>query len=35
VSVDRYMDDVFELVFDNLQRYREGRPLRNVIELEG
>ncbi len=35
VSVDRYMDDVFDLVLDNVQRYRTGRPLRNVIELEG
>ncbi|MGH0029903.1 MAG: D-2-hydroxyacid dehydrogenase [Myxococcota bacterium] len=35
VSVDRYMDDVFELVLDNVQRYRAGEPLRNAIELEG
>jgi phosphoglycerate dehydrogenase-like enzyme len=35
VSVDRYLDDVFDLVFDNVRRYRAGQPLRNVIELEG
>lgn len=35
VSVDRYMDDVFDLVLDNIRRYRSGEPLRNVIELEG
>lgn len=35
VSVDRYIDDVFDLVFDNVQRYRSGEPLRNVIRLEG
>ncbi len=35
VAVDRYMDDVFELVLDNVRRYRAGEPLRNVIQLEG
>jgi phosphoglycerate dehydrogenase-like enzyme len=34
VSVDRYMDDVFELVFDNLERHLGGRPLRNVVDME-
>ena len=34
VSVDRYMDDVFELFFDNLQRFLEGRALRNVIDMK-
>lgn len=34
VSVDRYMDDVFELFFDNLVRWVEGEPLRNVLDLE-
>ncbi len=34
VSVDRYMDDVFDLFVDNLARYLRGEPLRNVIDLE-
>ena len=34
VSVDRYMDDVFELVLDNVKRYRSGDELRNVVQLE-
>ena len=34
VSVDRYMDDVFDLVFDNLRRYLAGEPLRNVVDME-
>jgi phosphoglycerate dehydrogenase-like enzyme len=34
VSVDRYMDDVFELVYDNLERHLGGRPLRNVVDME-
>jgi phosphoglycerate dehydrogenase-like enzyme len=33
VSVDRYMDDVFDLFADNLSRYREGRALRNVVDM--
>jgi len=32
VSVDRYMDDVFDLFVDNLERYLAGEPLRNVID---
>lgn len=35
VSVDRYMDDVFDLFVDNLERYVEGRPLRNVVDMKG
>lgn len=31
-SVDRYMDDVFELLLDNLQRWVSGEPLRNQID---
>ncbi|MGH0036354.1 MAG: D-2-hydroxyacid dehydrogenase [Myxococcota bacterium] len=34
VSVDRYADDVFDLVFDNLERYLDGRPLRNEVDTE-
>ena len=34
VSVDRYMDDVFELFLDNLRRFREGDELRNVVDQE-
>jgi phosphoglycerate dehydrogenase-like enzyme len=34
VSVDRYMDDVFDLFFDNLERFLAGRPLRNAIDTE-
>ena len=33
VSVDRYMDDVFDLVLDNVERYRAGRELRNVVDM--
>ena len=34
VATDRYMDDVFDLVFDNIERYLAGRPLRNRVDLE-
>ena len=34
VSVDRYLDDVFDLFVDNLSRYLRGEDLRNVIDLE-
>ena len=34
VSVDRYMDDVFELFFDNVKRYRAGEPLRNLVDMK-
>ncbi len=34
VSVDRYLDDVFDLVFDNLERHLAGKPLRNVLDME-
>ncbi|MBK7949251.1 MAG: D-2-hydroxyacid dehydrogenase [Deltaproteobacteria bacterium] len=34
VSVDRYMDDVFELFFDNVKRFRAGEPLRNQVDMK-
>jgi phosphoglycerate dehydrogenase-like enzyme len=34
VSVDRYMDDVFDLFVDNLERFRDGRELRNVVDTQ-
>ena len=34
VSIDRYMDDVFDLFADNLSRYLRGEPLRNVIDMQ-
>ncbi len=34
VSVDRYMEDVFDLFLDNLERFRDGRDLRNVVDPE-
>lgn len=34
VSIDRYMEDVFELFLDNLARYRAGEPLRNRVDME-
>lgn len=34
VSVDRYMDDVFELFIDNLERYLRGDELRNVVYMK-
>jgi len=33
VSIDRYIDDVFDLFLDNLQRWVAGEPLRNVVDL--
>jgi phosphoglycerate dehydrogenase-like enzyme len=33
VSLDRYMDDVFDLFYDNLQRYLAGSDLRNVVDM--
>jgi phosphoglycerate dehydrogenase-like enzyme len=34
VSVDRYVDDVFDLFEENLRRYVAGEPLRNVVDME-
>jgi len=34
VSVDRYMDDVFELFVDNVARYLAGEPLRNQVDMQ-
>lgn len=34
VSVDRYMDDVFDLFHDNVRRFRAGEPLRNVVDMK-
>lgn len=34
VSVDRYIDDVFDLFEDNLRRYTEGKPLRNTVDMK-
>ena len=34
VSVDRFMDDVFELVYDNLKRHQSGEELRNVVDMD-
>jgi len=34
VSVDRYMEDVFDLFEDNLRRYVAGEPLRNRVSME-
>ena len=34
VAVDRYMDDVFDLFIDNLERFQTGRALRNVIDTK-
>jgi phosphoglycerate dehydrogenase-like enzyme len=33
VSVDRYIDDVFDLFEDNLRRYVSGEPLRNTVDM--
>lgn len=34
VSIDRYMDDVFDLFYDNVTRMLAGEPLRNVVDME-
>jgi len=34
VSVDRYMDDVFDLFIENLERYRDGQALRNTVDMQ-
>ncbi len=34
VSVDRYMDDVFDLFLDNLERFRDERELRNLVDMD-
>ncbi|MFQ5416309.1 MAG: D-2-hydroxyacid dehydrogenase [Myxococcota bacterium] len=34
VSVDRYLEDVFEIFSDNLRRYLAGEPLRNAVDME-
>ncbi len=33
VSIDRYLDDIFDLFVDNLERYAAGRPLRNRVDM--
>ena len=32
-SLDRYLDSIFDLFTDNLRRYVDGEPLRNVVDL--
>ena len=34
VAVDRYMDDVFALFIDNLERYARGDSLRNIVDMK-
>ena len=34
VSVDRYLDDIFDLFEDNVRRYTTGEPLRNRVDME-
>ncbi len=34
VSVDHYVDDVFELFLDNLERFLAGEALRNVVDMQ-
>lgn len=34
ISLDHYMDDVFEIFRDNLERFLAGRELRNLIDME-
>ena len=34
VSVDRYLDDIFDLFEDNLRRYIRSEPLRNQVDME-
>jgi phosphoglycerate dehydrogenase-like enzyme len=33
VSVDRYLDDVFELFLENVRRFLHGEPLRNRVDM--
>ena len=34
VSLDRYIDDVFDLFFDNVERYLAGEELRNIVDMK-
>jgi phosphoglycerate dehydrogenase-like enzyme len=34
VSIDRYMDDVFDLVLENVRRHVAGKPLENLVDME-
>jgi phosphoglycerate dehydrogenase-like enzyme len=34
VSLDRYVDDVFDLFFDNLERHLADKELRNVVDMK-
>jgi phosphoglycerate dehydrogenase-like enzyme len=34
VSVDRYVDDVFDLFEENVRRYVAREPLRNIVDME-
>lgn len=35
VSVDRYMEDLFAMFLENLERFLRDAPLKNLIDLEG
>lgn len=34
VSLDRYVDDVFDLFFDNLERFLARKELRNIVDMK-
>lgn len=34
VSVDRYMDDVFDLFVENLERFARGDSMRNIVDMK-
>lgn len=34
VSLDRYMDDVFDIFYENLERFLAGEELRNVVDMK-
>ncbi|MFK7895969.1 MAG: D-2-hydroxyacid dehydrogenase [Myxococcota bacterium] len=34
VATDRYMEDVFELFFQNLERYVAGETLKNIVDMQ-
>ena len=34
VSLDRYVDDVFDLFYENLERFLAGEELRNIVDMK-
>ena len=34
MSIDRYVEDVYELFEENLRRYVAGKPMKNRVDMD-